>query len=467
MNEPESFENSRLIESIRRDKLDSTLKLIDELDPKDVSKVCPITNANALFYAVQRTSDDEALEICQRILDKCPELDVKSTDISLQTALFFASRDGNVKTAEYLINNGCNVNHTDRVNQTALFYAARDGRFETVRLLLDKGANPNMSDNVGQTALFYAARDGRSQTCMLLLDNGADPSIKDKNRQAAHSYAMKSGHKQLAGILKSRVSIPAGGSVIGSAGSADNVRGGSIDSKTEGGGSVICSSSMAEGNMIRDSEIRQCYRLQFKGSDGKWYFAPKVKIEEFEKMFPNIAVWPKDSPVSNLRPNIDPFRASWYKVISDCVEDLRKQEGAWIFDKPVDEKAWNCSDYYKIVSKPMDFSLIRKKLRNGEYELCRDVVSDIEQIFKNCYLYNKPDSSISILCKAIENQFCNLKDSKDINSILARETELFGLDRTNNDISDDIKDVKMVVGDADKDNHDNSRSDANDDNNES
>ncbi|KAH7649125.1 hypothetical protein FG379_003690 [Cryptosporidium bovis] len=453
MNEPESFEKSRLVESIRRDKLDATLKLIDELDPKDISNLCPITNANVLFYAAQRTNDDEALEICKKILEKCPELDVKSTDISLQTALFFASRDGNIKTAEYLINNGCDVNHTDRVNQTALFYAARDGRFETVRLLLDKGANPNMSDNVGQTALFYAARDGRSQTCILLLENGADPSIKDKNRQAAHSYAMKSGHKQLAGLLKSRVSVPAGSSVTGGLNNADNLRSGYIDGKAESGGSALCNSSMVEGNIIKDSEIRQCYRLQVKGSDGKWYFAPKVKIEEFERMFPNIAVWSKDSPVSYLKPNIDPFRASWYKVISECVEDLRKQEGAWIFDKPVDEKAWNCSDYYKIVSKPMDFSLIRKKLRNGEYELCRDVVSDIEQIFKNCYLYNKPDSSISILCKAIENQFCNLRGSKGIDSLLNRESEIFGLDKINDGISEGIDDSNMVVDDSNNNNN--------------
>lgn len=432
MGESVNFENSRLIESIRRDGVQTTLELIDSLGNAELSRKCQATNANAIFYAVQRTNDEEALQICRRILEKCPELDVTSTDFSLQTALFFACRDGNVKTAEFLIDSGCGVNHTDRVNQTALFYAARDGRFETVRLLLDKGADPNLSDNVGQTALFYAARDGRSQTCMLLLDNGADAGIKDKNRQAAHSYALKSGHKQLANILKSRVASSSGaGTSCAFEGSSSLEKDTSLDRAS------LCNSIIGEGG-IKDSEIRQCYRLQFKGNDGKWYFAPKIKIEEFEEKFPNIAVWSKESPVASLKPNSDPFRASWYKVISECVEELRKQEGAWIFDKPVDEKAWNCSDYYKIVTKPMDFSLIRKKLRNGEYELCKDIVADIQQIFSNCYLYNKPDSSVSILCKAIEQHFNTLRSTKDIDSIIRKEAELFNI-RSEVNIKEDTK----------------------------
>ncbi|KAF7457193.1 putative bromodomain protein 1 [Cryptosporidium felis] len=429
MEEMESFDKSRLVESIRRDSIQATLELIDGLEISELSRKCSVTNANVLFYAVQRTNDGEALQICKRILDKCPSLDVKATDLSLQTALFFACRDGNVKTAEFLIDKGCNVNHTDRVNQTALFYAARDGRFETVRLLLEKGADPNLSDSVGQTALFYAARDGRSQTCMLLLDMGADAGIKDKNRQAAHSYALKSGHRQLANLLKTRMASSNG------MGLSEGLGGPEKDTSLDR--NSLCNSIIGEGG-IKDSEIRQCYRLQFKGNDGKWYFAPKIKIEEFEKKFPNIAVWSKESPVASLKPNADPFRASWYKTIGECVEELRKQEGAWIFDKPVDEKAWNCSDYYKIVTKPMDFSLIRKKLRNGEYDLCRDSIADINQIFSNCYLYNKPDSSVSILCKGIEEHFNALKSSKDIDSILTKEAELFNLN-DGGEIKQDIK----------------------------
>ncbi|KAJ1604796.1 ankyrin repeat-containing protein [Cryptosporidium canis] len=433
MGELVSFESSRLIESIRRDGIQTILELIDSLGNSELSKRCPVTNANAIFYAVQRTNDDEALQVCRKILEKCPELDAASTDFSLQTALFFACRDGNVKTAEFLIDSGCNVNHTDRVNQTALFYAARDGRFEAVRLLLNKGADPNLSDNVGQTALFYAARDGRSQTCMLLLDSGADAGLKDKNRQTAHSYALKSGHKQLANLLKSRMT-----SSCGTGMGAGALEGSSSLEKDSGlDRTSLCNSIIGDG-AIKDSEIRQCYRLQFKGNDGKWYFAPKIKIEEFEERFPNIAVWSRESPVASLKPNSDPFRASWYKIITECVEELRKQEGAWIFDRPVDEKAWNCSDYYKIITKPMDFSLIRKKLRNGEYELCRDAIADIQQIFFNCYLYNKPDSSVSILCKAIEQHFNSLKSSKDIDSILKKETELFNIKDEIN-IKEDIK----------------------------
>ncbi|OII78055.1 bromodomain-containing protein [Cryptosporidium andersoni] len=410
MNNIQQFEQRQIVQSIRRDPIEKVRTLIEEASKNEIEEVCPSTNANLIFYAVQRTNDEEALEICQLILKKCPNMNVKATDLSFQTSLFFASRDGNTKTAEFLINLGCDVNHRDRASQTALFYAARDGRTDVVRLLLSHGADPNLSDNVGQTALFYAARDGRSQTCMLLLDKGADSAIKDKNRQMASSYALKNGHKQLANLLRNSI-----------ANTSNNI-------SDQMGGINNSQNFLADAsNVLKDSEIRQNYRLQFKGSDGKWYFATTEIIKEFEERYPNIAVWSKTLPVPPLKSSADPFRAAWHKTISETVDELRKQEGAWIFDKPVDEKAWNCSDYYSIIKKPMDFSLIRKKLRNGEYELCIDAILDIQQIFENCYLYNKPESSITRVCKSIEEHFLKLKKSKNIDEILDRERDLYSL----------------------------------------
>lgn len=71
---------------------------------------------------------------------------------------------------KYLISKGCNPDHRDTALQTALFYAARDGRIECVKALLELGADVNSVDHLGQTALFYASRDGRTDTVALMLE---------------------------------------------------------------------------------------------------------------------------------------------------------------------------------------------------------------------------------------------------------------------------------------------------------
>lgn len=45
-------------------------------------------------------------------------------------------------------------------------------------------------------------------------------------------------------------------------------------------------------------------------------------------------------------------------------------------------------DYRDIISKPMDFSKISKKLRNGHYVIPNDIITDIRLIFSNARTYN-------------------------------------------------------------------------------
>lgn len=42
-----------------------------------------------------------------------------------QTALYYAARDGKPKTADFLIQNGCEVNDPDLYHQTPIYYASR------------------------------------------------------------------------------------------------------------------------------------------------------------------------------------------------------------------------------------------------------------------------------------------------------------------------------------------------------
>ncbi|XP_022332598.2 bromodomain adjacent to zinc finger domain protein 1A-like [Crassostrea virginica] len=79
------------------------------------------------------------------------------------------------------------------------------------------------------------------------------------------------------------------------------------------------------------------------------------------------------------------------KVLKDIVTDLVKHEDSWPFLKPVNKKL--VPDYYDIIAIPMDFSTIRNKMNNFEYVEVSELISDIRQIFSNCFEYNKKSTT--------------------------------------------------------------------------
>ncbi|XP_039625322.1 transcription intermediary factor 1-alpha isoform X2 [Polypterus senegalus] len=65
-------------------------------------------------------------------------------------------------------------------------------------------------------------------------------------------------------------------------------------------------------------------------------------------------------------------------------------------------------DYYKIIKRPMDLSLVRRKLQRRNthhYQKPEDFVSDIRLIFKNCAEFNEPDSEVALAGKVLDDFF--------------------------------------------------------------
>ncbi|XP_061168116.1 bromodomain adjacent to zinc finger domain protein 1A-like isoform X2 [Saccostrea echinata] len=79
------------------------------------------------------------------------------------------------------------------------------------------------------------------------------------------------------------------------------------------------------------------------------------------------------------------------KVVQDIINDLVKHEDSWPFLKPVSKKL--VPDYYDIIAIPMDFSTIRNKLNNYEYVEVSELISDVRQIFSNCFEYNRKSTT--------------------------------------------------------------------------
>ena len=53
----------------------------------------------------------------------------------------------------------------------------------------------------------------------------------------------------------------------------------------------------------------------------------------------------------------------------------------------------------------MDLGTVKGKLEKNQYHSAKDAVSDINQMFTNCYVYNKPGEDIVIMCQQIEKIF--------------------------------------------------------------
>jgi hypothetical protein len=68
-------------------------------------------------------------------------------------------------------------------------------------------------------------------------------------------------------------------------------------------------------------------------------------------------------------------------------------------------------DYYKVITNPMDLMTVRSKLSPQHFESYRslqDFFVDIRLIFKNCFIYNSPDSDVCKMGVRLEKYFDGL-----------------------------------------------------------
>ncbi|ELT92995.1 hypothetical protein CAPTEDRAFT_169335 [Capitella teleta] len=84
---------------------------------------------------------------------------------------------------------------------------------------------------------------------------------------------------------------------------------------------------------------------------------------------------------------------------------LWKHQFSWPFHTPVDAVKLNLHDYYKIIKHPMDMGTIKKRLENQYYHRAQECIQDWNQMFTNCYTYNKAGEDITVMCQAVEKQF--------------------------------------------------------------
>ena len=92
------------------------------------------------------------------------------------TPLIWAVIKGNLKSAEFLLSEGANVNATTGYGRSALHFASVEETddFDLAKLLVENGANLEEKTNDGYTPLICAVEKGNSKVVEFLLSKGAN-----------------------------------------------------------------------------------------------------------------------------------------------------------------------------------------------------------------------------------------------------------------------------------------------------
>ena len=85
------------------------------------------------------------------------------------------------------------------------------------------------------------------------------------------------------------------------------------------------------------------------------------------------------------------------------VEDLQQTPGCLPFCRPVDPENDGASDYWDIVTRPLDISKILARFR--EYQNVAEIYADVHQVFLNAMLYWPLGSQIRSTASALESSF--------------------------------------------------------------
>ncbi|KAK4226803.1 homeotic protein female sterile [Podospora fimiseda] len=95
---------------------------------------------------------------------------------------------------------------------------------------------------------------------------------------------------------------------------------------------------------------------------------------------------------------------------ADLLARMLSGPGFWTrvvgpFKDPVDPQRDGVPDYFDIIKKPMDLSTMKSKMDNKEYQSEDEFLTDMNQIFNNCYTYWKETDPMWAACQKLQKSF--------------------------------------------------------------
>jgi len=190
----QTSDHQALCTAIINDDTDTAIQLLDSGAPCDEENS---KGSTPLVIASRRGNT--------RIVEKLLQLGANPAGISSNgtTPVLQACHHGHGAVLGLLLKNGgwrlmdvANFNAT-----TPLMRAAQEGHLEIVRDLLALGASVNRRNRVEMTALMLASQRGHHRICQLLIDYGADADARTRQDSTALLLACKRAHTQVARVL--------------------------------------------------------------------------------------------------------------------------------------------------------------------------------------------------------------------------------------------------------------------------
>jgi ankyrin repeat protein len=134
----------------------------------------------------------------------------KAADFDQWTALHLAAIRPNADMMNLLLTNtNCNVNATDVMGRTALFHASRLGNVECIRVLATHGARADIKDRYGSPPVFAAVRKRHVKAAHILLDMWPDAiHCTDYLESSLHDYALEAGPDGIVKLVNGYVGKP-------------------------------------------------------------------------------------------------------------------------------------------------------------------------------------------------------------------------------------------------------------------
>ncbi|CDW71912.1 bromodomain containing protein [Stylonychia lemnae] len=383
-----------LIELVKKGEIDQVMQEINRAGIEASNLVDETNFKQTLVFSATLIPDDARSVQMVQVLKQLG-VSPSQPDTLSQTALYYAAREGKNQLCDYLIENGCKVNHIDTYGQNPIFYACREGKLETVKSLIAKGSDADLVDNNGQTPIFYAIKHGKIEVVETLIEYGAKLDTSDKKGLNVIQWTKRSKKDHIMDLLVKKGAQPPQ----------------DPNQKNKGGKSKAAPVAPPQPR-VNEKKIPFRYQLtllkdgQYQPlSDDEWQ-AFKQENPDLVKYFespddPNVC---QDLQIPDVL-DIAPIYDCWDKAAKRMIQSLWKHQNSWIFYEPVDPVKLNIHDYFEIIKQPMDLSTIKQKLSNNQYDKMYEFLTDVQLMFDNCILYNGESTQVSILCKTVRDEF--------------------------------------------------------------
>jgi len=137
------------------------------------------------------------MEFCQRLLEA--GVDVNEVDYYGNTPIVYAAGVDNPEMWEMLISAGADI---DAVSSKVLHAAARDGNIRTCEYLIEYGIDVNGKSDEGFTPLHHAAVKDLPEVCKFLREVGADLTAQTDKGYTPIDLAKQRMYKSVIEVLK-------------------------------------------------------------------------------------------------------------------------------------------------------------------------------------------------------------------------------------------------------------------------